>query len=166
MRTLLVVAATFSMLVTASADTKKKITSKTTALYPSKACKTKVKGEDGSDPILRCPALKGYDVEVGFSAINTYVSVTNAAHVEIKVEGAVGNKLEWRLVDGKPFAVLVEVGDNDTDDDGKPVVRNRRIEVQSLDPEGKLKLKVEIKSQAETQKAWAAARALVDAAAK
>lgn len=44
-----------------------KITTKTTGLYPSKTCKTKIKGGEGQDPVLRCPALKGFDVEVSFS---------------------------------------------------------------------------------------------------
>jgi hypothetical protein len=159
MRTLLL--ATL-LLAPAAALAKPKITSQTTGLYPSKACKTKIKGEDGSDPVLRCPALKGFDVEVSFSAINTLVSLTSKAGTDIKLDGAIGNKLEWRLLDGKPFAVLVEVGDNDTDDDGKPIVRNRRIEVNGLDGHD-IHVKTEIRSKAEAQKAWAAARVVADA---
>jgi hypothetical protein len=108
-----------------------KITSKTTGLYPSKACKTKIAGGEGQDPVLRCPAIKGYDVEVSFSATDTFVTVTGGKQ-ETKFSGLVGPTLEWRLANGKPFALLVELAISDTDEEGKPIERNRHIEVIAL----------------------------------
>ena len=146
----------------AAAETKApKITSKTTGLYPSKSCKVKVAGGEGSDPVLTCPAVKGYSVEVYFSATDTFVTVTGNGQ-ETKFSGLLGPTLEWRLSGGKPFALLVENASSDTDDEGKQIAKNRRIDVIAL---GGSRQTVEIASAsaADKQKARVRARALADA---
>ena len=155
---------------TAFAETaaKPKITTKTTALYPSKQCKTKIKGEEGSDPVLRCPALKGYDVEVSFSATDTIVTISGDSR-PLTFSGLVGDKLEWQLVDGKPFAVLVQISDGDTDDTGRPTSINPRIEMLGIGSASGARDKIAVELTkpkdkkvvaAETKKAWTAAREL------
>ena len=145
----------------AAADAKApKITSKTTGLYPSKTCKIKVAGGEGQDPVLRCPALKGFDVEIFFSATDTHVTITGGTK-EITFSGLVGPTLEWRQVGGKPFALLVEIGTSDTDEDGKPIVRNPHIEV--IDLAGTRQQVPIIGEKPKGKKdAWAKARALAD----
>lgn len=146
----------------AAADAKPpKITSKSTGLYPSKTCKTKIAGAEGQDPVLRCPALKGFEVEVSFSAIDTHVTITGGSQA-ITFRGLVGPTLEWRLVGGKPFALLVELGLNDTDEDGNPINRNPHIEVIELaGPRQQVPI-IGVKPKGKKD-AWAKARALADA---
>lgn len=137
-----------------------KITSKETGLYPSKACKTKIAGGEGQDPVLRCPAMKGFEVEVSFAAVTTQVSITGTTS-KTDFSGLVGDKLEWRIANGKPFALLVEMADADTDDQGNPIEKNRRVEVFVLGesaPYGKVELAS--KKAADRRAAWAKARTL------
>jgi len=136
-----------------------KVTAKTTDLYPSKKCKEKIKGEDGQDPVLTCPAaLKGYDVTVSFSAVLTHVTVSGGGK-ETSFSGLVGKKLEWRLVGGKPATLLVELADADEENIGKAI--NKRIAIYTW---GTSTPKAETKIDAKTPvaKAWAAARVLAD----
>jgi hypothetical protein len=140
-----------------------KITSKETGLYPSKTCKTKVKGGEGQDPVLSCPAMKGFEVEVSFAAVTTQVSITgNGSKTEFS--GLVGNKLEWRIAAGVPFALLVEIADSDTDDQGKEIEKNRRVEVFVVG-ESAPYAKVDLKSKkaGDRKTAWAKARTLAAA---
>ncbi len=104
-----------------------KVTAKTTDLYPSKKCKEKIKGGEGQDPVLTCPAaVKGYDVTVSFSAVLTHVEVSGDGK-QTSFSGLVGKKLEWRLVDGKPATLLVELADADEENIGKSI--NKRVAV-------------------------------------
>jgi len=138
-----------------------KITSKTTALYPSKSCKVKVAGGEGQDPVLRCPALKGFDIEVSFSATDTLVTITGGTQ-PITFSGLVGPTLEWRLARGKPFALLVELGISDTDEDGRPINRNPHVEV--IDLAGtRQEVPIIGTKPAGKKAAWVKARALTDA---
>ena len=136
-----------------------KVTAKTTELYPSKKCKEKIKGQDGQDPVLSCPAaVKGYEVTVSFSAESTQVTVTGDGK-ETSFFGHLGPKLEWRLVDGKPVTLLVENGDTDPDKIGKVI--NRRISVYAVGGD-KPKAETAIDKKTPAAKAWAAARVLAD----
>jgi hypothetical protein len=142
-----------------------KFTTKTTALYPSKACKTKIAGAEGSDPVLRCPGLKGFDVEVSFSATDTLVTVSNGEK-PITFSGQVGKQLEWQLVNGKPFAVLVEVGDYD-DGEGKPKTVNLRVELAGVGPlTRREKVAMKSASAVDKKQAWVEARNLATASYK
>jgi hypothetical protein len=107
------------------------ITSRTTGLYPSKACKVKVKPVEGGDPLLSCPGLPGYSVEISFSAIDIHVVVQGAGW-GLSIDGQVGDKLEWRLAGGVPFAVLVAVADSVENDDGTRKNINKRVLVRGL----------------------------------
>jgi hypothetical protein len=153
--------------VSAFAETKPakppKITSKETGLYPSKACKTKIAGGEGQDPVLKCPAMKGFEVEVSFAAVTTQVSITGSGKT-MTVSGLVGNKLEWRLADGKPFAILVENADDDTDEQGNPIARSPRVDVYTVGGTSPTATVPIATTKAATRKAaWAKARTLADA---
>ncbi|MFN0248010.1 MAG: hypothetical protein ACKV2T_14060 [Kofleriaceae bacterium] len=140
-----------------------KITSKETGLYPSKACKTKIAGGEGQDPVLKCPAMKGFEVEVSFAATTTQVSITGNGKTT-SLSGLVGNKLEWRLADGKPFAILVENAIDDTDEQGDPIARNRRVEVYSVGGTSPMaNVPLPTLKPATRKMAWAKARTLADA---
>ena len=146
-------------LVSSAALAGPKVTAKTTDLYPSKKCTEKVKGQDGQDPVLTCPsAVKGYEVTVSFSAMLTHVTVSGDGK-ETSFSGLVGKKLEWRLVDGKPVTLLVELADADEDNPGKSI--NKRI---AIFPWGSSTAKAEtaIDKKTPVAKAWAAARAIAD----
>lgn len=161
MRSLLIVA----LLATpALAGPKVKIKAMTSELYPSKKCKTKIAGGEGQDPVLTCPAaLKGYEVEVGFSARDTHVTVRGDGK-ETTFSGQVGKKLEWRLTDGKPYALIVELA---THDDEKGGWINERVAVV---PWGASKPSTAVSIGARSSKnvtlAWIKARAAADALVK
>lgn len=140
-----------------------KIASQETGLYPSKACKTKVEGVDGQDPVLRCPAPKGYEVEVSFAAVTTQVSISGGG-TKTEFSGLVGNKLEWRIaLDGVPFAVLVEMADSDTDGEGKEISKNPRVDVFLLGQSTAIgHAAIKSKKAADKKAAWVKARALAD----
>ena len=142
-----------------------KIKAMTTDLYPSKKCKTKIAGGEGQDPVLTCPAaVKGYEVEVSFSAIDTHVTVRGDGK-ETSFSGQVGKKLEWRLADGKPFALLVELAEHGEEPGMKAT--NQRIAVLAW---GESKPATEVALAARTSKAltlgWIKARAAADALVK
>lgn len=157
----LALAVLVSMSTFAIADVKKpRITSTTTGLYPSKSCKTKIRGGEGQDPVLRCPAPKTFDVEVFFSAQDTHVTVTGNGK-SASFSGLVGNKLEWRLADGVPFALLVEIADADPDTVGASI--NARVEVIPFPDATHQTAPLKSKKASDVKKAWIQARALADA---
>jgi hypothetical protein len=71
----------------------------------------------GGDTPLRCRGLGGYEIWIGFSAASSHLSVqrkgdrdedsivltTQSLRYDSK------RKIEWRLADGKPFAVILRV---------------------------------------------------------
>ncbi len=154
------------LLVCSVASAKPKLTTKQTGLYPSKTCKTKIKGGEGQDPVLTCPAaVKGFGVEVSFSATDTYVVVSGKTG-ETHIGGRVGDKLEWRLADGVPYALIVELAETDQNADASPAI-NPRIAVFGIGddkPRSEVALAAKPKAQQakEKQRAWAAARMLAD----
>ncbi len=151
------------LLISTAAWAKSKLTTKTTGLYPSKTCKTKIKGGEGQDPVLTCPAgAKGFDVTVSFSATDTHVEITGPKGVT-NIGGRVGDKLEWRLADGVPYALVVELADTDQEAEGSPAV-NPRIAVFAVgDSTAKSTVAIaavpKAKLAKEKQRAWTEARA-------
>jgi hypothetical protein len=141
MRALVVLVA---LTLPAAADPK--ITTQSTPIYPSKLCKEKGKAGEGQDPVLTCPAPTGYTVTVFFSAENTYAEIGGTPK-QLQVGGKkVGGQIEWRLVDGKPFAIIVSV--------------DKKLLVRTLD--GALVDEVDEKKA----DAWKQARNLADASLK
>lgn len=71
----------------------------------------------GDDTPLRCAGFGGYEIWIGFSAASSHLNVqhkddrdedsivltTQSLHYDSK------RKIEWRLADGKPFAVILRV---------------------------------------------------------
>jgi hypothetical protein len=105
-----------------------RFTSETTPLYPSDQCKTLIPGEDGSDPTLGCPALPGYEVVIRFSAWATHVEITGP-ETNVSFGGYLGGEIEWRLADGKPFAVIVSVN---PDEERRDDPRSTRLELRGV----------------------------------
>lgn len=133
-------------------------TSERTPLYPSKQCETAVPAEDGSDPVLRCPALRGFQVEVSFSAWATHVEITGP-RTAVSFGGLIGDQLEWRLAGGEPFAVIASVDEQGPDERGQADPAARKLQVRGL---GGWQIEGEVPASA--QDAAQAARALADAA--
>ncbi len=154
------------LLVSSVAIAKPKLTTKTTGLYPSKACKTKIKGGEGQDPVLTCPAVKGFGVEVFFSATDTHVTVSGGKAGDTSINGRIGDKLEWRLADGVPYALLVELAETDQDAEASPAVKPRVSVFAIGDSIAKGEVAIaavpKAKLAKEKQRAWAEARTLAD----
>jgi hypothetical protein len=81
-----------------------------------KACKTLVDGGEGGDPVLGCPGVGPYRVTVWFAAFGQTAEIADDAGFKMTVASSrVGGKLEWRLADGVPFAVIArEVQSDET----------------------------------------------------
>lgn len=71
----------------------------------------------GQDPVFLCKPVAGFRVMVGYSAQSSIIGIKNEAADHIKsitmqhlnYNDAPGRKVEWRLADGKPFAVILRV---------------------------------------------------------
>lgn len=95
---------------------------KFTSVYTdlSKQCKNAFKevGE-GQDMPLTCKGYGGYKLSIGYSAMYAHVAAEtlNGKHViplttaQINYDLEKGRKIEWRLANGKPFAVILRVED-------------------------------------------------------
>ncbi len=72
---------------------------------------------EGEDTPLRCEGFGGYEVRIDFSAASSHLRLrTKGGAAEESVELAQQpldydskRKIEWRLADGKPFAVIFRV---------------------------------------------------------
>jgi hypothetical protein len=117
----------------AAADAKSapRFSSETTPLYPNKRCKAIAISEEEGEQTLRCPAKRGFLVEVGFSAWATHVELTGPS-TSVRFDGTIGAQIEWRLADGKPFAVIVRVNEQEPDDDGLPDPKATRLVVRGV----------------------------------
>lgn len=95
-----------SIALTVPAAAEPKITSQTTPLS-SKLCKKLPKPYNGH-PSVTCPAPAGYAVTMSFVS-NEYTQVYISDELaELQIGGKkVGDTIEWRFADGKPFAVIV-----------------------------------------------------------
>ncbi len=93
-------------------------TSDYTDLTNGKGCQPDTAGSktsEGSDSPLVCRGPGGYQVHISYAAVGAYASVRTANNnftVQLAAQGAhfnEGRKIEWRLADGRPFAVILRV---------------------------------------------------------
>ncbi len=115
---------TFALALAASAQRKPKFTSTYTSL--GVGCKV-LKGGDGQDDAKLCKGPGGYQVRVYASAEATFINAEKKGTDESSPIVNVGLdfneskvKLEWRLANGKPFAVIIRVPIYDGRTDDKP----------------------------------------------
>ena len=90
-----------------------------------KQCKNAVKSVgEGQDMPLRCKGYGGYEIIIDYSAASSSLRVQPVGD---KTEEAIAlamqpltynekRKIEWRLADGKPFAVIFRVDKSKSDD--------------------------------------------------
>jgi hypothetical protein len=72
---------------------------------------------EGGDPVARCTGYGGYRISMYYSATSATLSVQRVADGEDVVElgtdygnyGSRGEKIEWRIAEGKPFAVIMRL---------------------------------------------------------
>lgn len=86
----------------------------------NKQCKAAFKkvGE-GQDMPLTCKGYGGYKIGIGYSAMYAHIAaetldgknVIQLATAQINYDQEKGRKIEWRLANGKPFAVILRVED-------------------------------------------------------
>jgi hypothetical protein len=70
----------------------------------------------GDDVPQKCTGVDGYAVAVGYSACAVHVSISKGSF-DLEFPSQSSNvetrKLEWRLADGKPFAVILRLDEYD-----------------------------------------------------
>jgi hypothetical protein len=74
------------------------------------------KDDDPGDVPQNCKGPGGYAVSVGYSACTTVVSIRREKFDLVfpaQSRGVETRKLEWRLADGKPFAVILRLDEFD-----------------------------------------------------
>lgn len=99
--------------VSAFAQTSPRFTSAYTSL--GRGCKT-LGGENGTDDASICRGVGGYQIRVYGSATATHINAekkgsdesVNLAMLSIEFDESKTN-IEWRLANGKPFAVIIRV---------------------------------------------------------
>lgn len=112
MRAALGFVALLGMTGSSGADAPKapKLTTATTAIYPSKSCKEQESALVGAVPRFVCRGLGGFEVDVYVSTDDIRMVITKSDYdPPVRVDAIKISKLEWRLADGKPFAVIAEV---------------------------------------------------------
>ncbi len=89
----------------------------------NRGCKEEVDAEAearGQDPLVFCKGYGGYRIKIYYSAWASHVMVEDAAgeaaiqplgtdHGGYGMTGG-GEKIEWRMAAGKPFAVIMRIG--------------------------------------------------------
>ncbi|MGB9178589.1 MAG: hypothetical protein WCB68_05015 [Pyrinomonadaceae bacterium] len=83
---------------------------------------------EGQDMPLRCKGYGGYKISIGFSAMASHLSVdslddkysNSLAMQQLNYDQEKGRKIEWRLADGKPFAVILRVSKYNDANAGTP----------------------------------------------
>lgn len=81
-------------------------------------CKAKPEpkgAETGSDPLVICKSVGGYRISIGYSAMDAGISIESLKDKDDSINLDVvcsnfGGKVEWRLANGKPFAVIIRLG--------------------------------------------------------
>lgn len=83
-------------------------------------CKTleEPASEEAGEPAGACKGFGDYRIFIGYSAWAATISVENLKNADVRIDlgtdygnyGAKGEKIEWRMADGKPFAVIVRIG--------------------------------------------------------
>lgn len=91
----------------------------------NKDCKGAVKESElgeGQDMPLKCKGYGGYYISIGYSAMASHVGVQmegdgdyllGLINAGINYSDEPGRKVEWRMADGKPFAVIIRVTNYD-----------------------------------------------------
>jgi hypothetical protein len=91
--------------------------------------------QTGSDPETVCKDVGGYRIAIGYSAWGASLaaeSLKNRNHTTVLGSdyggyGAKGEKIEWRMANGKPFAVIIRIGKyKQTNDGGNPFANENR----------------------------------------
>lgn len=81
-------------------------------------CKPDAEEEvEGADTPLRCAGYGGYEISIGFSAASSHLRAERAGGpsgegVELATQALhydARRKIEWRMADGKPFALIFRV---------------------------------------------------------
>src|SRR4028118_1607060 len=122
MKSLLFFLATpFALSHNAAAQTKTGVRPVFTSVYTDmkKQCKAvrETISTEGTDPLVRCTGYGGYRISMYYSATTATMSVQRVADGENVVElgtdygnyGSRGEKIEWRMAGGKPFAVIMRI---------------------------------------------------------
>lgn len=152
--------------VTAFAQTPTRFASVYTSL--GKGCKT-LRGENGTDDASICRGVGGYQVRVYGSAAATHINAEkkgsdesiNLATLSIEFNESKTN-LEWRLANGKPFAVIIRVPKYGDATDENPYFG--RVIGQELIIRGLKGYDIELSVDAKTTNANLKARELADKA--
>jgi hypothetical protein len=112
-----------ALLLTQSQQTRTRFSSRYTALTKCGSGMTrkeeKEAEEHGSDIPTRCKGFGGYDVYIYYSACSSIISLDRGEEVTPLATQAVDWKqktVEWRMANGKPFAVIMRVYEYAGDD--------------------------------------------------
>ena len=93
----------------------------------NKDCKAAMKESEigeGQDMPLKCKGYGGYYISIGYSAMASHLGVQMEGDADfllglinagISYSDEPGRKVEWRMADGKPFAVIVRVSNYDVE---------------------------------------------------
>lgn len=137
-------------------------------------CKAVARGEpQGDDTPLRCAGYGGYEIRIDFSAASSHLRVRPAGdEAEEGIELAAQplnydakRKVEWRLADGQPFAVIFRVDKPRADVDPSEMWRPENKTGESLRVKGlKGYGQIDFEVDARTPDANARARGLADEA--
>jgi len=127
-----------ALLLTESQQARTRFSSRYTALTKCGSGLTKKEEkeaeEHGSDIPTRCKGFGGYDVYIYYSACSSIISLDRGDEVTPLATQAVDWKqktVEWRMANGKPFAVIMRVFEyagNDQCADGGKITGELKID--------------------------------------
>jgi hypothetical protein len=137
-------------------------------------CKPIAEGEaQGDDTPLRCAGQGGYEIRIDFSAASSHLGVQptacecdeRIALAEQPLHYDAQRKVEWRLADGKPFAVILRVDKPKAGLDPSEMWRPENKTGESLLVKGlKGHERIDFEVDAKTPNANAKAREMADGA--
>ncbi len=100
------------------------------------ACKADGKDENnGQDVESICKGLSGYKVKTSTSAFFVaYRLEKGDTTIDLGRDMSPLNRIEWRLANGKPFAVIIRLNEyaEDFGDDGRPVKTGQNLRIIGL----------------------------------
>ncbi|HKS29517.1 MAG TPA: hypothetical protein VJS44_16940 [Pyrinomonadaceae bacterium] len=112
--TILLMSLCLAAVGTSSKGTAPKFTSLYTDL--SKQCRDALPSVgEGQDMPLKCKGYGGYQISIGYSAASSHLAIVTASDEQVVSIGPQplsyydNKKVEWRMADGKPFAVIIRV---------------------------------------------------------
>lgn len=88
--------------------------------------------QNGTDPLVQCKGYGGYRISMSYSAWAAGISVENIKKPDDSITlgmdygnyGDKGEKVEWRMANSKPFAVIVRFGKyEEAGNDGNPFAK-------------------------------------------